>query len=234
MNLIYTFDKNVHKDDLHKFEVIKSYYINSINSAKKLGYKIEIYTNTNIFNDYVDISHHINNEFTFWDGFKTLPLLENTNGVLVDGDIIFDSKLPQLSNDTDLYFDGWESWLDLYSKCVIELDELGIKDIIPEWESIPQRVINIGLLKINNSELRDLYLDRWYKMYKFCNQHKNNMKYFYMCCTIASQYLLTLLSKNYKIKNISNRLGKPNGYYTHFVGQQKYNSNPPSINKSII
>ena len=43
MNLIYTFDKNVHKDDFHKFEVIKSYYINSIKSAKKLGYTTEIF-----------------------------------------------------------------------------------------------------------------------------------------------------------------------------------------------
>lgn len=234
MNLIYTFDKNVHKDDLHKFEVIKSYYINSINSAKKLGYNIEIYTNTHIFDEYSDIVNNVVDEFTFWDGFKTLPLLNNSNGILIDGDIIFHSKMPEFTNDVDLYFDGWESWIDLYSKCVNELTNLGIGNIIPEWESKPQRVINIGLLKINNSSLKEVYLDRWYKMYKFCNDNKNNMKYFYMCCTIASQYLLTLLSKNYKIKNLSNILGNPNEYYTHFVGQKKYNSNPIPINKSLI
>lgn len=234
MNLIYTFDKNVYKDDLHKFNVIKSYYINSINSAKKLKYKTEIYTNTHIFDEYVDISHNISNTFTFWDGFKTLPLLDNTNGILVDGDILFNSKMPEFINDVDLYFDGWESWLDLYSKCVNELTDLGIKDVIPEWENIPQKVINIGLLKINNSELKELYLDRWYRMYRFCNNNKHNMEYFYMCCTIASQYLLTILSKKYNIKNLSNRLGKPNGYYTHYVGQQKYNSSPLSITKTII
>ena len=234
MNLIYTFDKNVHKDDSHRFEVIKSYYINSIKSAKKLGHTTEIYTNTNIFDDYVDTSNKIDSTFTFWDAFKTLPLLDNKNGVLVDGDIIFHWRLPEFKSDVDLYFDGWESWIDLYSKCVNELSYLGVGDIIPEWENKPQRVINIGLLKINNSELKELYLDRWYKMYKFCNDNKHNMEYFYMCCTITSQYLLTLLSKNYKIKNLSNRLGKPNYYYTHFVGQQKYSSNPISTEKSLI
>ncbi len=234
MNLIYTFDKNVHKNDSHKFDVIKSYYINSINSAKKLGYTTQIYTNSEIFNDYVDIVNNISNEFTFWDGFKTLPLLDETDGLLVDGDILFHSKMPDFTDDVDLYFDGWESWLDLYSECINELTELGISNIIPEWDSIPKRIINIGILKINNNELKDLYLDRWYKMYKFCNDNKSKMKYFYMCCTITSQYLLTLLSKDYNIKNISNRLGKSNGYYTHFVGQQKYKSNPISIEKSII
>ena len=234
MNLIYTFDKNVHKDDSHRFEVIKSYYINSIKSAKKYGHATEIYTNTNIFDEYVDVSNYINTTFTFWDGFKTLPLLDKNNGVLIDGDIIFHWKLPEFKSDVDLYFDGWESWIDLYSKCVNELTYLGIGDIIPEWENVPQRVINIGLLKINNSELRNLYLDRWYKMYQFCNDNKHNMEYFYMCCTITSQYLLTLLSKNYKIENLSNRLGKPNYHYTHFVGQQKYNSNPISTEKSLI
>ncbi len=234
MNLIYTFDKNVHKNDSHKFDVIKSYYINSINSAKKLGYTTQIYTNSEIFNDYVDIVNNISNEFTFWDGFKTLPLLDETDGLLVDGDILFHSKMPDFTDDVDLYFDGWESWLDLYSECIKELTELGISNIIPEWDSTPKRIINIGILKINNNELKDLYLDRWYKMYKFCNDNKSKMKYFYMCCTITSQYLLTLLSKDYNIKNISNRLGKSNGYYTHFVGQQKYKSNPISIEKSII
>jgi hypothetical protein len=234
MNLIYTFDKNVYKNDSHKFDIIKSYYINSINSAKRLGYKTEIYTNSDIFNNYVDIINNISNEFTFWDGFKTLPLLDETDGLLVDGDILFHSKMPVFDNDVDLYFDGWESWLELYSECVNELTSLGVKEIIPEWESIPQRVINIGILKINNTELRELYLDRWYKMYKFCNDNKNNMKYFYMCCTITSQYLLTLLSKKYNTQNLSNILGKSNGYYTHFVGQQKYKSNPLSIQKSII
>lgn len=234
MNLIYTFDKNVHRDDSHKFEVIKSYYINSINSAKKIGYTTEIYTNTHIFNQYVDISHTISNTFTFWDGFKTLPLLDNVSGVLVDGDILFNSKMPEFLNDIDLYFDGWESWLDLYSKCIIELTNLGISNVIPEWIVEPQRIINIGLLKINNSELRELYLDRWYKMYKFCNDNAHNMEYFYMCCTITSQYLLTLLSKQYKIQSISNRLGNPNGYYTHFVGKEKYNLPIPKIDKTLI
>lgn len=234
MKLIYTFDKNVYKEDFHKFEVIKSYYINSMQSTKKLGYSIEIYTNTDIFNSYVDKTNNVLNEFTFWDGFKTIPLLNNADGVLVDGDIIFNSKLPEFTSDIDLYFDGWESWMDLYSNGITELTKMGIGDVIPEWENVPQRIVNIGLLKINNSELRELYLDRWYKMYNFCNHNKDDMKYFYMCCTIASQYLLTILSNKYKIKNISNRLGKPNGYYTHFVGQGKYNSTPLPTTKLII
>ncbi len=234
MNLIYTFDKNINKDDSHKFSIIKSYYINGIKSAKKLGYNIEMYTNCDLFDEYLDVKHNVTDTFLFWDMYKIIPLENSNKGILVDGDILFHNNLPKLDTNVDMYFDEWESWIDDYDKGVKELTEMGLQSVIPEWEYKPQRVINIGVLKINNIELLNKYIDSWYLMHEFCKLHKNNSKYFYIYGTIASQYLLTLISKEYNIKNISNRLGKPNEYYTHFVGKQKYNSGPIPINKSII
>lgn len=233
MNLIYTFDVNVNTDS-HKLDVLKSYYTNSIQSAKQLGYIIEMYSNCDWFDGLIDIKHNVTNEFVFWDAFKTIPLNRSDNYMLVDGDVLFHNKLPELDNSIDIYFDGWESWLSIYDDCVNELDELGISNIIPEWRVQKQRVMNIGTLKINNNELRELYLDRWFKLYEFCKLRKDTIKSFDLCCTITSQYLLTLLSYGFNIHNFSNRLRTPNEYYIHYVGKEKYNLPIPKIDKTLI
>jgi hypothetical protein len=233
MNLIYTFDKTVNTDS-HKIDVLKSYYTNSINSAKLLGYKTELYSNCDWFDDLVDIKHIVTDEFVFWDAFKTIPLNRNDDYILVDGDVIFHNRLPKLDDSVDVYFDGWESWLSIYDDCVNELDGLGISDIIPEWKVKKQRVMNIGTLKINNHKLKELYLDRWFKLYEFCKVRKNSLSTFDLCCTITSQYLLTILSDGFNTYNFSNRLRTPNEYYTHYVGKEKYNLPIPRINKTLI
>lgn len=235
MNLIYTFDININKNDKSKLDIIKSYYINSIKSAKKLGYFIEIYTNCNEFDEYVDKKYITKSDYdlVFWDRLKLIPL--DSNGLLVDGDIIFHNKLPSFDNTIDMYFDAWESYIPEYSDAITKLTNLGISDVIPEWSTTPQRFTNIGILKINNDELKNLWLDRWWKFYNFYLENKTKLKDNSIYGTIASQYLLSLIAKKFKIKNLSNTLGKNNGYYTHFVGNQKYkNTNPPSILTNII
>lgn len=234
MNLIYTFDVTVNEHSKHKMEVLKNLYINSILSAKKLGYTTEIYTNCNWFDAYVDIKHIVLEKFEFWDIFKIIPLNRTDDYILVDGDILFHNRFPILDNSVDMYFDGWESWITLYDDGVKELCEMGLDKVIPEWKYEPQRVINIGILRIHNNELKKIYLDRWNTMHEFCKTYKNKFKYFDIYGTLASQYLLTLLSKDYNIKHISNRLGINNGHYTHFVGSKKYKSNPISIQKTLL
>jgi hypothetical protein len=214
--------------------VLKSYYTNSIQSAKKLEYTIELYSNCDWFDSIVDIKHNVTDEFVFWDAFKTIPLNRTDDYMLVDGDVLFYNKFPKLDNWVDIYFDGWESWLSIYDDCVNELDEMGISNIIPEWKVQKQRVMNIGTLKINNNELRELYLDRWFKLYEFCEVRKDSIKTFDLCCTITSQYLLTLLSYGFNIHNFSNKLRTPNDYYIHYVGKEKYNLPIPKIDKTLI
>lgn len=234
MKLIYTFDATVNEHSTHKMEVLKNLYINSILSAKKLGYTTEIYTNCNWFDNFIDVKHTMFETFEFWDLYKKIALSENDDFILTDGDIIFHKKLPDFDKSKDLYFDAWESWITPYDNGVKELCEFGLSDVLPEWKYEPQRVINIGILRIYNSELKKLYLDRWNIMYEFCKNHKHKSKYFDIYATLACQYLLTLLSKDYKIEPVSNRLGIDNGYYTHFYGNKKYKSNPISIQKTLL
>lgn len=234
MNLIYTFDINVNTDS-HKLNVLKAYYTNSIISAKKLGYTTELYTNCNWFDELVDIKHNVTTSFEFWDMYKIIPLNRNDNYMLVDGDILFHNRFPILEDSIDIYFDGWESWIDEYDKGVRELTELGLSNVIPEWEYKPQRTINIGVLKINNKKLLNKYINSWNLMHEFCKLNKDKSDFFYTYGTIASQYLLTLLcTDEFSKHNFSNRLRIPNEYYTHYVGKEKYNLPIPKINKTLI
>ncbi len=234
MNLIYTFDKNVNTDK-HKINVLKSYYINSMMSAKKYGYTIEIYTNCDWFDEYVNIKHNVIDEFVFWDMYKIIPLNRTDDFMLVDGDVIFHNKLPKLDNSIDIYFDGWESWIDEYDNGVKELTSLGLGEIIPEWKYKPQRTINIGVLKINNKQLLDRYVNYWNLMHDFCKDNQSKSKFFHTYGTIASQYLLTLLcTDEFSKHNFSNILRTPNNYYIHYVGKEKYILPIPRIEKTFL
>lgn len=233
MNLIYTFDKSVNTDP-HKINVLKSYYTNSINSAKLLGYRTEIYTNCDWFDEYIDIKHNVDQTFEFWDMYKIIPLNRTDDYMLVDGDILFHSKFPTLDNSVDMYFDGWESWIDDYDNGVRELTEMGIGKVIPQWIYKPQRTINIGTLKINNKNLLNTYITNWHLMHEFCKRNKSKSKFFYTYGTIASQYLLTLLSEGFSKHNFSTILKTSNQYYIHFVGKEKYNLPIPKIDKTLI
>jgi len=207
-------------------DTITFYFVDSINRAKKLGYYTEIYTNSSEFGLVADKVISVPDDYydQMWDSFKFFALTHmDNNTVLIDGDVFLHSPLPKL-NIQDLYFDTFETgnWGLVYKKVVDQLTNLNIKEIIPEWENIPQPVINIGLLYFSNEELKYKYLDRWFKFYGFCIQNKDiNLS---KATAVGAQYLLTILSKNYTTKSFSKKLNETNKYYTHHSGEIKYKS----------
>lgn len=233
-SLIFTFDIHANRGISERLERIKAFYIHSIQTAKSLGYTTEIYTNCNWFDTIVDIVHPVTDSFFFWDGFKTIPLLRTDNYLLVDGDITFKRPFNTLDSTVDIYFDTYESWYEDYSKTVSELSALGIKNIIPEWEDTPKPVINIGVLRINNPELKRLYLKRWIDFQDFCIANKDSINRIHHCCTIGSQYILTLLSKDYTKHWFSQKVKVPNEFYLHHWGEDKYFKPLPKFHSTVI
>lgn len=234
LSLVFTFDINSNKGIPDRLNRIRSFYSHSINSAKNLGYKTEIYSNCDWFDELVDKKHYVQESFFFWDGFKTLALQREDNFLLVDGDITFKKEFQEFNSEIDLYFDTYESWYKDYKNTVTELTNLGVKDIIPEWNDIPKPVINIGILRINNKELRELYLERWYSFQEFCFFNRARISNIHHCCTIGSQYILTLLAENYSKHYFSQKVKVPNQFYIHHWGEDKYNRPLPKFTSSLF
>ena len=233
-SLIFTFDIHANKGVPERLERIRAYYTHSIETAKSLGYKTEIYTNCDWFDNIVDIIHPVTESFFFWDGFKTIPLRRTDNYLLVDGDITFKKAFGPLDPSIDIFFDTYESWYKDYKLTVSELTKLGVQDIVPEWDDTPIPVINTGVLRINNLTLKELYLQRWKDFQLFCIENKDSISMIHHCCTIGSQYILTLLAKNYSKYYFSQKVKVSNDFYLHHWGEDKYFKPLPKFNTSLI
>lgn len=202
---------------------ITFYFINSINRAKKLGYNTEIYTNSSEFSSVADKVINVPDDYynKMWDSFKFFALSYiDDKTILVDGDIFFHNLLPKLDTK-EVYFDTFETnnWNFVYKKVVNQLTDLNLNKIIPEWKNTPQPIMNTGLLYFNSKELKDKYLDRWFKFYNFCIKHEHID--FARATAVGAQYLLTLLSEGYTTQYFSNKLNETNDFYIHHSGKVK-------------
>lgn len=224
MVIIFTYDSKVNLDS-NKKSIIFNYYLEAIGRCKRLGYTVEMYTDTVEFAEFVDVIHLRDSYSLLWDSYKFYPLEErNDNFILLDGDVFLEKQL-KLPSSYDLVFDAYEShnWNLLYSKEVKLLTNLGLQSIIPEWRHQPQDVYNCGVLYFNDREFKDLYVNRWKKINEFIQTYQNKID-LYKATAVSAQYLLTILSKYYKKSTFhySNDLGVPNEFYTHHAGKGKY------------
>lgn len=226
-NLIYTFDESV----LSSSSTIE-FYNKSIYLAKKLGYTIELYTNSNLITESVDIIHSFSSGYILSDYTKHLPLSRSDEFVLIDGDVLLHSPI-KFSN-VDISIDTWESWSSMYNDGVKLVTDLGIKDVIPEWVYKPQKVMNTGILKINDYEFQQLYLNRWNLFYSFIKN--SNIKDTFPLTAVGAQYLLTILVNHYSksYETFSKYPRELNKYYQHFCGSEKNNNNRTITTRSII
>jgi hypothetical protein len=228
--------------DSERKEILINYYIHSINSAKKLGYYTIIYTNeVTIFKNIVDEIIELNSyeDSILWDCFKIKVLEERVDDFcLIDGDVILHSKLPDFN--TDVVFDTYEvgNWQKEYKQIVNQLDNIGIKSIIEEWDACKKPVINCGLLYIKNKEHKNLYVDKWKLFNKFINDswitYNIDTDYATM---VGAQYLLTLIvnTHNLSVLKLNKYMGDFGQYHQHHFGGIKYKNPINNIeSKNII
>ena len=76
--LVFTFDETLFKESKPaKYRQLLRFYKQALTKAKNLKYNIEIYTNSDKFNDVADKVHIVkDNKYKFWDSFKFIPLKE--------------------------------------------------------------------------------------------------------------------------------------------------------------
>lgn len=234
--IIYTFDKGVFPYGPIGDNIL-GFYSKSIESVTKLGYKTEMYTNCDWFDGKVNKVNYVDDTIlTITDYFKCFALNRSDDFVLIDPDIIVHDNIP-FNEDYDVYFDTWESWKEYHETPVKLLTELGIGDFIPEWSFSKQRVMNGGLLKINNQELKNLWVDRCNLFRVFIEENKHLIpEPIYKVTPAAGQYLLTLLCNHYQFTrfNFSRFPRERNQYYQHFTGDAKLKNKITTNKTSLI
>lgn len=236
MNLIYTFNSRFAVDPYKKDKLV-SFYTNSIASAKNLNYKVELYSDINWFDDLVDVKHSVNYYHSpLWDSFKFIPLQYRFDKfILTDGDVLFTNPI-EINLNCDFAFDTYEqkNWSLLYKETVLTLANLGVKNYIPEWSTIPVNVMSCGLLYFNDLDFRLLYARKWRILNYFIYKNRKALD-LYSCTAVAAQFLLTLLARHYNKQSYyySSELGTPNTYYTHYAGSAKY-KNKNQLEYSLI
>lgn len=208
----------------------KDWIIKSIKSAREVGYStIELYTDDIEFAQELNVNkiHFINDEYSIWDSFK-LWVLENRKGgnyILLDNDVIFKKQI-EFNPKMDIAFDGVEdhNWDWAYKPLMEYLKENKVFDSIPFWDYEKLDVLNVGILKINNNELKSTYIRYWKLLYELAKPHLNKINIKDLT-PILTQYLLSKLvyDKKYKSEHFTLNHGWPlnNKYYQHFPGRLK-------------
>lgn len=223
--VIYTYKKLNHNIYIRETNQ-KEWIIKSIKSARKLNYNIELYTNDLEFSQGLDLDkvHFIDDKYEIWDSFK-LWVLDNRkddNYFLSDNDVIFNKKII-FNTDVDIYFDAIETanWSWVYEPTMSFLKRKSIFKQVPNWSYEKQPVYNVGILKINNKNLKFDYINYWKTLYTEIEPYLNSLDKT-LVTPILTQYLLTILvnHKNYTYKYFTKDNGWPynNEYYNHFPG----------------
>ena len=234
--IIYTYKKP-------KFKIYKEptnqgkWLMGSLKSIDGLGYIPTLYTNDVEFGNKFDIDvRYIDDTYdNSWDSFK-LYVLENEpidDYFISDNDVIYKNRIK--FDDSDLFFDGIETlnWEWAYSK-TIEYIKNNIDTNLSYWENYKRGVYNVGILRIPNLELKNRYITDWKYMYNILNKHSHNLNPTFTTAT-HTQYLLTLLSKEYSYNYFSDGTDflKGNEYYTHYCGYLKMRNMPDEVRTLI-
>ena len=214
-----------------------NYHRLSIKKAIDLGYECHLYIQEHNKEYFLDISvkiHLVNSiDTTLFDWIKHHILCNKIDtGILIDGDVILNSRLPNI--DADIIFERYETnaWKSIYGTYVDKLTSLNIQDIIPEWSGRYRSLImNIGLFKINNEEFKSLYLNKWNRMNQFIKDSNiiNKTEF----TATATQYLLTELTGYYNM-DIKNYYENSQSDYIHYLGNKKFKNKLVPNNKLLL
>lgn len=160
-----------------------------------------------------------NPEFYIWSEPKFEAISrEKGNFLHVDGDLFIDKpfNLP----DADVYYDHTEEVLyEFYYKNNIEnFDKYGVGKVFPEWTTEYTGAFNIGILGFKTEDIKNVYLDRYYKMKEwFFNEFPKDIEAPLISMTIGEHGLACICNK---LGYDAVPLNEHNGYLHMYSGRK--------------
>lgn len=236
-SIVYTFKTPIYYIHGNTVDIQKQWLKKSSTSAFKAGHNVILYTNDYSIKSSFgieDIIYVEDNSFA-WDSLK-IKVLENpplNNFILSDNDIIFKKPLEFLNN-IDMYFDIVErefSWNSFYLPTLKQITSLNILKGIDFWSDKLGYTYNLGILTFNNRVLIEKYIYYWRKIESLLDPYIGYPLNPYLVTPILSQYLLTLISREYNVKPVGSLHKNPeleNEFYSHYRGglKRKFFKNP--------
>lgn len=237
MDIVYTYKKPQYpilNRDKHQLELIKL----SSDSARRVGYTPVLYTDDSTIGAKLNFDevNLITDSTGIWDSFKlhVLETRKEDNYFISDYDIEYHAPLP-FNSKCDIQFDCFEknpgAWEKIYLPTLTKLVQINRIQKLNYFRLEKVNTINIGILKINNSELRLLYIKCWKELETLTR--RLNLNAFFLT-PVLSQYLLTLLvlDGGYTTEYIDREdVTTPTEFYTHYNGSTKMKK---IRNKSLI
>ena len=172
MRIIYSFNTSVGDDDYFKGVNLEHnflFYELSIRLCRQY-YPVTLYTDeygAERLGHLVDEVKMLKKdpENYIWSEPKFEAISNETGDFLhVDGDL-FITK-PFTLNDSDVYYDHTEVTLHeyYYKENLKNFTDYGIDKVFPEWSSKYLGAFNIGIMGFRTDEIKNIYLDRYFKM----------------------------------------------------------------------
>jgi hypothetical protein len=161
--------------------------------------------------------------FRFSDDFKLClhPLL-TPNQVMIDFDIFLNKPLV-IDNSYDIILDRYEPYRYFYryERTISKLLPGVFKSYLLTLQLNKKQMPNIGILKVNNKELWELYISEYQKQRRHLLQSYNTSDCLVEFSPLLGQYLLNtiLLNSNYQVF-LSNDL--TTNEYLHLNTYEKY------------
>lgn len=260
VTLVYSYKfrslKNAHIDlnlsETEHTKIVESWYKLSMLVAKKIGYRIALYTDC-VDCSFIDLADEViikeDYHTLFWDSYKFIALEErDDNFILIDGDVILKQVFPDYKEDVIVDYMSRDRYkfyrlgLEAYPESKNTLQQFysnNVIDIFPEFDNTETVLIpTTGVLKFNCDKKRYKYLESWKKLYKLTKDTNINPE---VATSVAAEYALgCLINKNsWSFRELSHKIEGTyySPIYKHYMGKIKFKPgiiNFDSVNASLI
>ena len=237
VKLAFSFSTRINKLNRKIPERIDWYKL-SMSRAREFGHQVIFYGCDKMLkalDGYYDKGVDVSNEyFRLIDDLKIfIHENEPIDIVTIDGDVILNKPLV-IDKSVDIVFDKYEdlSYYNFYHK-QFDFFKKNNKNIENEVKYLNfnwDRACNVGVLCFNNEEVRDLFIDYYFKFHKYFfdnvlsegdeakARHSCVVCQYYMYCLVKSYGLKVSLTRNYGDND-----------YKHYIGESKWRNNPSDL-----